>query len=102
LTIILQPFRKQFQAKIGDPMPLGQNAKNARRVCRPLYLCRGRRGIGNRRYGPALEIGVENRKIEVGFPRRAIGSPQMCDDAAAFIAVTDEFGLPLDRIPVGC
>ena len=27
-------------------------------------------GIGNRRDRPALEISVEDRKIEVGFPRR--------------------------------
>src|SRR5260221_2444154 len=30
----------------------------------------GDEGIGNRRDGPALQIGVEDRKIEVGFPRR--------------------------------
>src|SRR5438034_579467 len=30
----------------------------------------GDEGIGNRRDGPAFEIGVEDRKIEVGFPRR--------------------------------
>ena len=30
----------------------------------------GDEGIGNRRDRPALEISVEDRKIEVGFPRR--------------------------------
>jgi hypothetical protein len=30
----------------------------------------GDEGVGNRRDGPALEISVEDRKIEVGFPRR--------------------------------
>ena len=30
----------------------------------------GDEGIGDRRDGPAFEIGVEDRKIEVGFPRR--------------------------------
>jgi hypothetical protein len=30
----------------------------------------GDEGIGNRRDGPAVEIDVEDRKIEVGFPRR--------------------------------
>ena len=29
----------------------------------------GDKGIGNRRDGLALEIGVEDRKLEVGFPR---------------------------------
>jgi len=30
----------------------------------------GDEGIGNRRNGPAFEISIEDRKIEVGFPRR--------------------------------
>jgi len=30
----------------------------------------GDEGIGNRRDRPALEISIEDRKIEVGFPRR--------------------------------
>jgi len=30
----------------------------------------GDKGVGNRRDGPAFEIDVEDRKIEVGFPRR--------------------------------
>ena len=34
------------------------------------YYGAGDEGIGNRRDGPAFEIGVEDRKIEVGFPRR--------------------------------
>jgi hypothetical protein len=33
-------------------------------------MSRPTRGIGNRRDGPTLEIGLEDRKIEVGFARR--------------------------------
>src|SRR6266436_8093052 len=46
----------------------------------------GDEGIGNRRDGPALEIGVEDRKIEVVFPRCFQRLVNACGLGAAGIA----------------
>ena len=46
----------------------------------------GDEGVGNRRDGPAFEMGVEDGKIEIGFPRRfqrLVNAPSFGGDGIA-------------------
>src|SRR2546430_4197681 len=62
----------------------------------------GDEGIGNRRDRPALEISVEDRKIEVGFPRRFQRLVDARGDADHHVVFDDEeLGL-LRGLRFGC